>query len=92
MPDEASDATYYLYTDVFFETARDMLIAVGSDDAAKVWINGMVAWQDENQSAWRLGEDFRKVYFKQGYNDILVRLENGPSLCEVSLVIVPPAD
>jgi hypothetical protein len=89
VPDEASDATYYLYTDVYFEEARDMLIAVGSDDAAKVWINGMVAWQDENQSSWRLGEDYRKVYFKQGYNDILVRLENGPSLCELSLLLVP---
>ncbi len=90
IPDETSDATYYLYTDVFFEEGRDMLLAIGSDDAAKVWINGIVVWLDQDLSSWKLGENFSKVFFKQGYNSILVRLENGPSLCELSFLICPP--
>jgi len=41
-------------------------------------------------SAWALGEHFNKVFFKQGYNNILVRLENGPQRCEISFLICPP--
>ncbi|GHC02706.1 hypothetical protein GCM10007047_19180 [Cerasicoccus arenae] len=90
VPDEVSNATYYLHTDIYFEEARDMLIAIGSDDSAKVWINGFPVWQDSGQSRWALGEHFNKVYFKQGYNSILVRLENGPQRCELSFLICPP--
>ncbi|MDA3963822.1 MAG: hypothetical protein PF961_23785 [Planctomycetota bacterium] len=32
-----------------------MLLAIASDDAAKVWINDTLAWQDTGLSAWRLG-------------------------------------
>ncbi len=83
-------ATYYAYTDVWFEEARDMLIAVASDDASSVWLNGQVVWQDVGQSAWKLGEGYRKVYFNKGYNDILVRIENGPAHCVWSVVLCPP--
>lgn len=83
-------STYYAYTDVWFERARDMLIAVASDDAATVWLNGQVIWQDTGRSAWRLGEGYRKVHFKEGYNDVLVRIENGPQHCIWSVVLCPP--
>ncbi len=83
-------STYYAYTDVWFENARDMLIAVASDDASSVWLNGQIVWQDTGQSAWSLGEGYRKVHFKQGFNDILVRIENGPTHCVWSVVLCPP--
>ena len=83
-------ATYYAYTDVWFEEARDMLIAVASDDASSVWLNGQIIWQDTGQSAWSLGEGFRKVHFNKGYNDVLVRIENGPGHCIWSVVLCPP--
>lgn len=83
-------STYYAYTDVWFEEARDMLIAVASDDASSVWLNGQLIWQDAGQSAWQLGEGYRKVHFKKGFNDILVRIENGPTHCVWSVVLCPP--
>ncbi len=83
-------STYYAYTDVWFEEARDMLIAVASDDASSVWLNGQIVWQDVGQSAWSLGEGYRKVHFRQGFNDILVRIENGPTHCVWSVVLCPP--
>ncbi len=83
-------STYYAYTDVWFEKARDMLIAVASDDASIVWLNGSIIWQDFGQSPWQLGEGYRKVRFRQGYNDILVRIENGPTHCVWSVVLCPP--
>lgn len=83
-------STYYAYTDVWFEEARDMLIAVASDDASSVWLNGQLIWQDAGQSAWQLGEGYRKIHFKKGFNDILVRIENGPTHCVWSVVLCPP--
>ncbi|NRA37300.1 MAG: hypothetical protein HRU15_04115 [Planctomycetes bacterium] len=89
-PDEQSDSTYYAYTEVHFEKDQDMLLAIASDDAAKVWVNDMLVWQDNGLSAWNLDEGFRKVAFKKGFNKILVRIANGPVVCQYSLLLCPP--
>ena len=83
-------SVYYAFTDVYFEAEQDMLLAIASDDAAKVWINGMVVWQDQGLSSWQMDEGFRKVFFRKGYNQVLVRLENGPGFCYFSMLICPP--
>lgn len=87
--DERTGATYYGYTEVWFEEGTDMLLAVASDDAARVWINGINVWEDYEISAWRLDEDMRKVYFKPGFNEILVRIESGPGVCLYSVLLCP---
>ncbi|MDB4680348.1 hypothetical protein OAE72_00190 [Akkermansiaceae bacterium] len=83
-------STYYAHTEVWFEQARDMLIAVASDDAASLWLNEQIIWQDTGQSVWRLGEGYRRVHFKKGYNTLLVRIENGPTKCVWSVLLCPP--
>ena len=88
-PVEESNSTYYAWTEVYFDEGQDMRIAIASDDAAKVWINDLLVWEDQGQSAWSLDEGFRQVYFKSGYNKILVRIENGPVLCTFSVVVCP---
>ena len=85
-----NSSTYYAYTDVWFEKDREMLIAVASDDASSVWLNGQIVWQDSGKSPWRLGEGYRKVNFRKGFNDVLVRIENGPTHCVWSVVLCPP--
>lgn len=89
-PDDQSDSTYYAYTDVFFDEPREMLINVATDDAAKVWINGIVVQEEKGLSPYSLGENYRKVFLHQGYNRILLRIENGPKVCRFSMVMVPP--
>lgn len=89
-PAETESATYYGYTEVYFEEAGDMLVAIASDDAAKVWINDLVIWEDDGLSPWRLDEGFRKVRFRQGYNTVLMRVDNGPINCTWSLLLCPP--
>ena len=89
-PEVYGASTYYAYTEVWFEEDRDMLIAVASDDAASVWLNDKIIWQDRGQSAWQLGEGYRRVHFRKGYNDLLVRIENGPSHCVWSVLLCPP--
>jgi len=91
-PDESSDSTYYAYTEVHFDEANDMLIAIASDDAAKVWVNGFLVWEDRGLGAWALDEGFRNVHFRQGHNAILVRIENGPTLCNFSVLLCPPKE
>lgn len=83
-------STYYAYTDLWFEEDRTMLIAVASDDASRVWLNKEIIWQDEGLSPWKLGEGYRRVHFKKGYNDLLVRIENGPLHCVWSVLLCPP--
>lgn len=89
-PGGTADSTFYLYTEVEFDEATDMLVAIASDDASKVWINGHVIWQENGLSQWNLGEGMRKVYFKRGTNTILARVENGPNQMEFSFLVCPP--
>jgi hypothetical protein len=79
---------YYAYTELYFEEACDLWIAVGSDDFSKVWIEDQLVWSSgKQQKSWRVDEGLRKVHFKQGLNRVLYRVENGWHASEFSLVI-----
>ena len=79
---------YYAYTELYFEQARDLWIAVGSDDFSKVWIEDQLVWSSgKQQKSWRVDEGLRKVHFKQGLNRVLYRVENGWHGTDFSLVI-----
>ncbi len=65
-------------------------MAIASNDAGKLWIDGEVVWQDNGLSSWNLDEGFRRVQFKKGFSKILMRVENGPRTCEFSLLLCPP--
>ncbi|MFP4352361.1 MAG: hypothetical protein ACLFRP_06750 [Puniceicoccaceae bacterium] len=88
-PDETTNSTYYAYTEVYADRPREVLLAVGTDDYAKIWINDLVVWKEEGLSSWQLDQGFRKVLLKEGYNKILVRLESGPGVAYFSLVLCP---
>ncbi|WP_269523608.1 hypothetical protein [Coraliomargarita parva] len=88
-PDEIHEAVYYGFTEVFCETAMEVTIAIASDDMAKLWINGLVVFEDEGLSRWSLDEGFRTILLKPGYNKVLVRVENGPRDCYFSVLMCP---
>lgn len=83
-------STYYAFTELWFEQEREMLIAVASDDAASMWLNDRIVWADTGQSSWSLGEGYRRVRFRRGFNTLLVRIENGPVHCVWSVLLCPP--
>lgn len=89
-PNEQNRSTYYAFTEVFFEESARMLVAIATDDAARMWVNDKLVWEDQGQSAWNLDEGFRVIDFKQGFNKILARIENSPTLCEFSVLLCPP--
>lgn len=89
-PNEQKRSTYFAFTEVYFEEPARMLVAIATDDAARMWVNDKLVWEDQGQSAWNLDEGFRVIDFKQGFNKILARIENSPTLCEFSVLLCPP--
>lgn len=79
---------YYGYTEVETDIARDVWLAVGSDDQSKVWLNDLLIWDSVPQhKGWSINEGYRKVHLKSGKNTILFRLENGQRSGAFSLFI-----
>ena len=76
--------------------AEEILDPLGSELVEVNWLEELleggitIVWQDEGQSSWHLGEGYRRVRFKKGYNDLLVRIENGPIHCVWSVRLCPP--
>ena len=79
---------YYAYTELHFEEAQDLWVAVGSDDASKLWLDGQPVWiNGPNIKSWHNAQGYRKVHFKQGRNRLLFRVENVPATTAFSLMI-----
>ncbi len=69
---------WYGYTEIYLDEARDLWVAVGSDDKSNIWLNDLPIFESGDQlKGWRPDERFIKVSFKSGINRILIRLENG---------------
>ncbi len=76
-PVTTGHSTYYAYTELYFDEPTTMLVAIGTDDSGRVWINGKDVWQDTGTSWYNIDEHIEPFQFRQGWNRILVRLENG---------------
>ena len=69
---------WYGYTEVRFDRAADLWVAIGSDDKSKIWINDYLIWESAaHHKPWRTNEGFVRVHFRKGVNRILFRCENG---------------
>lgn len=72
-------SVHYAYTKLRSDREREAWLAFGGDDAMKVWLNGELVWDcGEHWRAWALDEGARQVTLRQGYNALLVRLDNWP--------------
>ena len=90
VPVTTDHSTYYAYTEVYFDEAISMLVAIGTDDGGRLWINGRDVWQDAGTSWYNIDEHIEPFEFRQGWNTILIRLENtGGSATGFSLMIIP---
>lgn len=87
-PNDQSYVIYYYFTELWFDEPMDLWIAVGSDDNSRVWVNDYLVWLSGYElKSWNISEGFRKVHFKQGLNQVLVRVENGHGPSGFSLAI-----
>ncbi len=83
-------AIVYAYAEVESPNNRKAVITLGSDDGAKVWINGELVY---NKTIWRGAvhdEEFLDVNLKKGKNTILVKVENNTGEWGLILRLVDP--
>lgn len=89
VPVTTDASTYYAYTELYFDEATSMLVAIGTDDSGRVWINGKDVWQDRGSSWYNIDEHITSFEFRQGWNTVLIRLENGDGPTGFSFLIIP---
>ena len=90
VPVTTDHSTYYAYTEVYFDEPVSMLVAIGTDDGGRLRINGRDVWQDAGTSWYNIDEHIEPFEFRQGWNTILIRLENtGGSAAGFSFMIIP---
>lgn len=98
-------AVYYGYTEIDMDRERDVVLAMGADDDAKLWVNGELVWQSGKQlKPWyrmhfkyltgriatlNLNESTRTVRLRKGRNSLLFKLYNGSGATFVSVVMTP---
>ncbi len=64
----------YLRTRVWSEQAQSLVLELGSDDGAKVWLNDEIVHANNAMRAVEPGQDKVTVHLKQGWNPIMVKV------------------
>jgi hypothetical protein len=71
--DPVEHAVYYGYTDVLMDRERDLLVWLGVDDDATVYLNDRIMWQsDDANKGWFFGSVYRD---RQGHDRDFNRTE-----------------
>lgn len=89
-PVTTNGSCYYAYTELYFDEPAAMMVAIGTDDSGKLWINDQEIWQDSGASWYHIDEHIEAFNFQQGWNRILIRVENnGGAASGFSFLICP---
>ncbi|AIE85573.1 hypothetical protein [Fimbriimonas ginsengisoli] len=67
----------YLYTEIDAPRATDAKILFGSDDGAKVWLNGDLRFRKQIARGVKRDEDTVPIHLKEGRNRLLFKIEQG---------------
>lgn len=92
MPVTTDRSVCYAYTELYFDEPASMLVAIGTDDSGKVWINGREIWKDTGASWYHIDEHLEVFDFQQGWNRVLVRLDNNGGAASGFSFLVCPKD
>jgi len=71
------NAAAYLRTNVWSPEDQKALLEFGSDDGAKVWLDGKLVINAGAPRSFEVGKDKVEVTLKKGWNPILVKVWNG---------------
>lgn len=69
-------AIAYAYTEVISPDERDITLTLGSNDGAKVWLNGKEIYNLHIPRGAVADQEFLSVHLKKGINRILAKVEN----------------
>ncbi|QDT12155.1 DUF1592 domain-containing protein [Planctomycetes bacterium K23_9] len=73
------NSAYYLYRKIESKIAQDLTLALGSDDAIKVWVNGDRVLSNYAIRAIEPNQERVTVSLRVGKNDVLIKIVNGDS-------------
>jgi HEAT repeat protein len=74
---EGNNRVAYARTKVFSPVAQDAVLQLGSDDGARVWLNGAEVLAKNATRAMRENEDQVKLPLQQGWNALLLKITQG---------------
>lgn len=76
LPLPGENCATYLYRTLTAPEARTMTVALGSDDAVKVWLNGAVVHDKKTQRPLKPGEETLTLSLPAGESRLLVKVVN----------------
>ncbi len=69
-------AVVYAYSEIVKATEEEVFLALGSDDAIKVWLNGKLIHEKWMPRALRIDDDLVDATLKEGTNRLLVKVQD----------------
>ncbi len=69
-------AVAYALTYVYAPQSRDLTIGLGSNDGARLWVNEELVYSRHVGRSASPDQDVIKIHLRQGWNKILVKVEN----------------
>ncbi|MCC7494081.1 MAG: HEAT repeat domain-containing protein [Fimbriimonadaceae bacterium] len=87
MPLRGDNRCGYLRTRVFLAERTEARLELGSDDGAKVWLNGKEVHAKDVPRGHTFGEDKVDVLLEAGWNELLLKIANGGGDWSASLRI-----
>lgn len=75
--DSANSRVVYLKTTVVSEREVAAILAVGSDDSVKIWLNGTVVHSNKTSRGVDPRQDIANVKLQKGNNELLVKVTQG---------------
>jgi len=66
----------YAYTEIISPDDRDLTLTLGSNDGAKIWLNGEIIYNEHVGRSAIADQVFLKVHLKKGSNTLLTKVEN----------------
>jgi CubicO group peptidase (beta-lactamase class C family) len=91
----AGRATYalaYAYTEVVCPAPTKLVLATGSDDAIKVWLNGKLIQEKWPGRPFQPDQDLTPAELRQGTNSLLVKVQNQQGEWGFAGRFISPAD
>jgi pimeloyl-ACP methyl ester carboxylesterase len=73
----SADVVAYAYTTITRDRAGPVLLAIGSDDGVRVWVNGKLVHDNPVRRGLRLDSDIVEAPMRAGANAVLVKVEQG---------------
>jgi putative heme-binding domain-containing protein len=74
---DSNNIVSYLYREVESPADQEAVIALGTDDGAKLWVNGKLEYTNRSHRAAAPDQDAVKVRLKKGRNELLLKVTNG---------------